>query len=839
MKHRCLKLAILFCFVFLFHQNSYAQGTFSGEMIIIEPETDAPRSVYSADIDGDGDMDVLTASSNDHKIAWYENTDGTGNFGDQQVITTSAAGAQCVYASDLDGDGDMDVLSASYEDNKIAWYENTDGRGTFSTQQVITTSLDGARYVYAEDLDGDEDMDVLASSYVQSTTNNKIVWYENTDGQGTFGVQRVISDSEYGAWCVHAVDLDGDGDMDVLAASDRRYTTYNRIAWYENTDSQGTFGIQHVISTSADGAQSVYAADLDGDGDMDVLSASDEDDKIAWYENTDGNGAFGDQQVITTLAIGAFSVYAADLDGDGDMDVLSASWVDYKIAWYENTDGLGTFGAKQVITAKADAVLHAAAFDLDGDGDMDVLSVTQRIDRIAWYENTDGLGSFGDHQVINASIMGPVAVTTADLDGDGDKDALSASWEDNMIAWYENTDGLGTFRHQQIISDSLRQARTVYTSDFDGDGDTDVLAASYSDNLIVWYENTDGLGTFGVQQVISDLAAGPYSVYAADLDGDGDMDVLSASWGDWKIAWYENTDGAGNFGDQQVITTSAAGAQCVYASDLDGDGDMDVLSASRDDDTISWYENWDGLGFFAARQIITESADGAWAVYASDLDSDGDMDVLSASYLDGKIAWYENTNGDGSFGSPKNLTSSQAARTVHAADLDNDGDMDVLTPSIVWHENTNGQGTFGNQHEVGSVRSPQSITTSDIDGDGDLDVLCTSELEDKIVWFRNLFVESGVVVKETGIPEVYQLSQNFPNPFNNETVIQFDLKEKGYVNLIVYDLLGKPVATVAEGYYQPGHYTVKFNNDGLPSGIYFYRLQAEGFTEVMKMVLME
>ena len=105
---------------------------------------------------------------------------------------------------------------------------------------------------------------------------------------------------------------------------------------------QTSFGPQQVITTSADGAQSVYATDLDGDGDADVLSASWFDDKIAWYENL-GGGTFGSQQVITTSADGAYGVYAADLDGDGDADVLSTSANDGKIAWYENTGG-GSFG---------------------------------------------------------------------------------------------------------------------------------------------------------------------------------------------------------------------------------------------------------------------------------------------------------------------------------------------------------------------------------------------------------------------------------------------------------------------------------------------------------------
>merc|ERR1712139_420542 len=98
-------------------------------------------------------MDVLSASEGDSKIAWYENTDGNGTFSTQKTITTEAKGAQSVYAADMDGDGDMDVLSASSSDNKIAWYENTDGNGTFSTQKTITTEANGARSVYAADMD--------------------------------------------------------------------------------------------------------------------------------------------------------------------------------------------------------------------------------------------------------------------------------------------------------------------------------------------------------------------------------------------------------------------------------------------------------------------------------------------------------------------------------------------------------------------------------------------------------------------------------------------------------------------------------------------------------------
>ena len=105
--------------------------------------------------------------------------------------------------------------------------------------------------------------------------------------------------------------------------------------------------------------------------------------------------------------------------------------------------------------------------------------------------------------------------------------------------------------------------------------------------------------------LITNLAESPTSVYATDLDGDGDADVLSASGWDDEVAWYENL-GGGVFGAQQVITNLANYAQSVYATDLDGDGDADVLSASSNDDEVAWYENLGG-GMFGAQQVITHS----------------------------------------------------------------------------------------------------------------------------------------------------------------------------------------------------------------------------------------
>ncbi len=345
------------------------------------------------------------------------------------------------------------------------------------------------------------------------------------------------------------------------------------------------FGAQQVISTTADGAYSVYAIDLDGDGDADVLSASVIGGKIVWYENL-GGGAFGAQQVITTDADEAWSVYATDLDGDGDADVLLASFGDNKIAWYENLGG-GAFGTQQVITTDVDGPWSVYATDLDGDGDADVLSASANDGKIAWHENLGG-GAFGAQQVITTATNGAIWVHATDLDGDGDADVLSASAVDGKIAWYENLGG-GAFGAIQVITTAALGTRSAYATDLDGDGDADVLSASFPDDKIAWYENLGG-GAFGPQEVITTAADGPHSIYATDLDGDGDADVLSASYIDNKIAWYENL-GSGAFGGQQVITTAVDFPLSVYAADLDGDGDADVLSASAGGDNIVWYEN--------------------------------------------------------------------------------------------------------------------------------------------------------------------------------------------------------------------------------------------------------
>ena len=194
-----------------------------------------------------------------------------------------------------------------------------------------------------------------------------------------------------------------------------------------------------------------------------------------------------------------------------------------------------------------------------------------------------GGNGFGPQRVIDGNADGAADVAAADLDGDGDLDALSDSNNDDLVSWYENVDGGGRFGPRRVIA-TLNTPRSVFPADVDGDGDVDVFALSGQDDLLLWYENMDGSGSFGPQRVIANLDL-PTSLFPSDFDGDGDLDLCAAQFvtGDnGSVVWYENTDGQGQFGPARIIVAGfpAFGAGRVFAADIDGDSDQDVLVRS-------------------------------------------------------------------------------------------------------------------------------------------------------------------------------------------------------------------------------------------------------------------
>jgi MYXO-CTERM domain-containing protein len=349
------------------------------------------------------------------------------------------------------------------------------------------TRAHGADSVQAVDLDDDGDPDVLGAGWVstEDLDEHKVFWYENL-GDGAFGARLDISDEfeANGAVSVHAADLSGDGLPDVIAA----LRLANKVVWYENRGGD-SFDGQLVLNDNALGARSVFAADLDGVGRIDVLSASAEDDKIAWYENV-GAMTFSQERLISVTAIGAASVVAGDLDGDGDVDVASASSGNNTVAWYER-DGL-IYNQTQVITDAALGVVAVAVADLNGDGHLDVVSASELGDEISWYPNAgkvgDGEAQFGPARLVSDLVRAPNALYPTDLDGDGDVDIVSAADGGNEVAWHRNA-GDGSFHPPAIIGSEVSDGGSVHVADVDSDGDLDVIAGASGGVGIVWFEN--------------------------------------------------------------------------------------------------------------------------------------------------------------------------------------------------------------------------------------------------------------------------------------------------------------------------------------------------------------
>ena len=127
--------------------------------------------------------------------------------------------------------------------------------------------------------------------------------------------------------------------MDILSAS----VEDDAIAWYENDGASDPSWSAEDIDTNAEGARDIFVADMDNDGDMDIVSASTTDNTIAWYENDGASDPSWSAEDIVTDAANVFSVFVADMDNDGDMDIVSASAGDNTIAWYANNAGIPEF----------------------------------------------------------------------------------------------------------------------------------------------------------------------------------------------------------------------------------------------------------------------------------------------------------------------------------------------------------------------------------------------------------------------------------------------------------------------------------------------------------------
>lgn len=491
---------------------------------------------------------------------------------------------------------------------------------------------------------------------------------------------------------VMAGDVDGDGDLDPVTYNAGTGSIYTyTMRWFENLGG-GEFGPMRIMFTgSIGGAAAVALRDIDADGHADMLVDN------TWYQN-DGTGAV--TLVGPYCPVGTPARLLVDLDGDGDVDdvIRQANSVDLLI-----NQGGGNFVVGAPLgPAGAVTSLAVAYADLDGDGQKDlVIGGTNA--QMGWYKGLGG-GAFGPQQAIDPQAQ-PSTPLCGDVDADGDNDLIAFGLPDGTV-WFAN-DGSGSF----TVGDTIPSGMPEAIGDFDGDGDVD-LTMDTGTGCDVRILRNDGGSTwtpFFVEQVSGYNLVGT-SYHAADLNGDGLADLMQCSGMD-LAGWYPNT-GTGTFVPRQRFCQTMGGAYDLSAGDIDLDGDMDLVTASRYDDRIQWYAN-NGDGTFGRQQEVTAFADQVTVSRLADLDADGLLDIIT-NKADRAILW--NVAG-GSTWTPDTLPGLGVSRAE--VDLDGDGDLDLIGTDQ-WFEN-DGSGSFSPHTEPLLVGG--EVRTADMNGDGVMDLV--------------------------------------------------------------------------------------------------------------------
>ncbi|MBD3166065.1 hypothetical protein GF324_05680, partial [bacterium] len=690
--------------------------TGSWSKTIIPFESIGITNVSAADVDGDGDRDFFAATPSEDEILWFENLDGSGTSWTEHTIATAFDYASYVEAVDMDHDGDMDVVGAGSNSNKIAWWENTDGSGTSWTYELIDSLFTYPRELSLADIDNNGYLDVLVAG------NGGVAYWPTSGYSGPGARTTVYTNAAYSA---AGGDVDGDTYRDIVVVPQS-----GSVMWYE-----------YIYSWSAQqgfyyNGKNVALADVNGDGHNDVVVAGGND--IVWRENDGGNPVQWTQHTIGSASY--WQIEMVDIDGDADLDIVGRSLTDQYVSWWENTDGMGTSWEETTFLPEWNGA-HIEVADMDGDVDKDILGVkTSGGSEIAWWEQPGEPGP--------AFLVSPLTVDLSWTDGQAAPEATItlSNTGGGSYDWTatETLDWLSLSAESGTMGPGSSEEITLTAENFPGhgfySGTIELSAPGAEPNSASVNVTLDAIEywiSHNVDMSYSFAYTGGYRAQAVDMDGDGDRDMLCPT------TWWENTDGTGETWTEHTITSAA---NFAHAVDIDGDGDMDVVRTAGN--TTEWWENTDGSATSWTSHSIT-STFGAYAV--GDVDGDGDPDLVGRLLSSAK--WFENDDGTGSTWTEHSIGNCYSGTTRFTViDEDGDGDLDILMETyadrIEWYINEDGAGTSWTQEIVANHHDLKGFHAGDIDGDGDIDVVALEEggqagsfpyyytIDPKIVWYE-------------------------------------------------------------------------------------------------------
>ena len=660
--------------------------------------TSLTMDVKLADVDKDGDLDILDSTANEPD--YIHTFNGQYYYGMRDTWASNEERDSAYSAwGDVDGDGDLDFATADGIDGPILYINGGHHLDDVNYWNDGTNSWSWS--IDLGDMDRDGDLDLA----VGNAYGTDSVVYKN--GYDTFGYNTFSLDwTSPGTKSFHAEDIlwfdvDNDGNLDLIIGDNngRNYAYEGSI----NGLPQGNPASPLWRSQNAYDTYDLIAGDINGDGWNDLVSVNAGYNTVHYAVNTP-NAYFLDQQDSWTSYDNDYSVCGAlgDVNGDGHLDLFVANYYEYAKLYINTGTGLETT-ASWTSQSTVDAQ-GCALGDIDGDGDLDAVLSTETTTNNLYLNNNGALSRSPDW--VTPESYDTMSIILRDVDGDNDLDWVEGNYgPKNRIRMNVN----GTF--DETIWQSTDSLDTWYLdmADIDGDGDLDMAVANEQQNNQIFMSYTDQDGDWVTEENDGDTAPfDPTQTSDSDNDGFGDRnlgwrpDGCPNYWGDsWRERWGcpdLDRDGQSDLFDPFMQDDT-------QWSDADGDG----LGDNWNDPSISLYRENRGLGEFIENASIPDPS--PW-----DYDNDGFED----EHIDGSISPYDDC--------PYQLGTSYIDR-FGCADADTDGHSDegdaFPGDHTQWNDSDDdgfGDSSRGNQPDncvnVAGTSTDDVFGCPDSDGDG-------------------------------------------------------------------------------------------------------------------------
>ena len=566
--------------------------------------------------------------------------------------------------------------------------------------------------------------DLTGDGFQDVVTANRIddtvsVFLSNGDGTFQPPVTYAVGDR---VWRVTIADATGNGKLDILTANKGSNTVSILV-----NNGDGTFAPQFTLPTGTRPSD-VTVADLTGDGFPDIIVSSYADDTI-WIYLGEGDDQFGPPEIYATdqgTFAGPVQVAVADLTGDGVPDLIYADYVTGNVA-VRLGNGNGTFGPETTYPTAAGSH-DLAAVDLTGNGKIDLVTENAVANSVSVLMG-NGDGTLGPETIYPVGTN-PYSLAIAELDGDGTPDIVVSNRGGNTVSVLLGN-GDGTFQPQETFPTGTTP-RSVIAADLTPGGPVDILTANLGDDTAsILVGRGDGTFSYGAQQSAPVAPLAPFQVVVADLTGDGIPDIITANRQDSSVSvLLGNRDGS--FQTKETYPTGE-GPFSVAVADLTGDGIPDIITANYESATVSVLLG-NGDGTFQPFFNFQAGSD-PYDVKVADLRGDGKEDLIVTNKNDNDVGVFLG-NGNGTFQPMVTYPVASGPYEVVVDDLTGNGIPDLVvshfSASVVDVLMGNGNGTFQPALEFPVGSHPYGLAVADLTGDG-LDDIVTSDYKDNEV----------------------------------------------------------------------------------------------------------